>query len=696
MAKTTDRQIVNGETYFIADTEARERIAQVGQDIERVEQAANERMGVDETILKFNINSENLFDRRNCTFGEYINQNGTRVSLPYAFQTGVVPVEAGKKYATTDYGFFVLWFNNQREIIGASESTDVYATAPENAAYGKFMGRRINFGTFEIREVESESAFSDVVPKMLIHAEETNFMEPVNLFDKSAGNMIGERINSDGETIETDVRFSMTDFIRVTPGNAYEYNDVGLYVLWYNSNKEFIGYTSGDIIHSFDEVTNFTAPDNAAYVRLCFSTGKLNSLYLHDLTDESGFKINKARAAFFEEKNLFEINEKTLVGRYYSSQDGTTVVVNSSYGQSDLIPVAQGEKYTSRETGFFVNWYNYWNVFLGSTSSVDFNRDKYVTAPSGAVYARFMFTVSEMNNFYVSNLDRKEYKIDPELLGQSGTSNGYLTECFKGKKWTSFGDSITFRNTWQPTIARELQMTHTNKGIGSTALCGPNVNGREDLPSFWKDIRINAVIESNPDLITILGGANDVTHSNLTIGDAAEFTKAMPTNAEASEAAEEYSTESSYAVGDYCKKDSAPYECTTAIEGGETWNAAHWKAVKNVDTFLGAYSYIVEKFLTWKRTVSIVILGTTWAENDATGRAHGVTYTDLSEASRQVAQYYGLPFVDLHGLAGFNKYTMGTGENAVYSEDQIHPNEEGSKQMIKLVMGVFINEVMIH
>ena len=42
--------------------------------------------------------------------------------------------------------------------------------------------------------------------------------------------------------------------------------------------------------------------------------------------------------------------------------------------------------------------------------------------------------------------------------------------------------------------------------------------------------------------------------------------------------ADEYSTSSTYAVGDYCLYDGDLYRCTTAISTAEAWTAAHWTA----------------------------------------------------------------------------------------------------------------------
>ena len=47
----------------------------------------------------------------------------------------------------------------------------------------------------------------------------------------------------------------------------------------------------------------------------------------------------------------------------------------------------------------------------------------------------------------------------------------------------------------------------------------------------------------------------------------------------------EYSSSSTYAVGDYCIHDNVLYRCTTEISTAEAWTSAHWTAT-NVDAEL--------------------------------------------------------------------------------------------------------------
>lgn len=202
---------------------------------------------------------------------------------------------------------------------------------------------------------------------------------------------------------------------------------------------------------------------------------------------------------------------------------------------------------------------------------------------------------------------------------------------FTGKTCVTLGDSITYRNVWQPIVNEALGMTMINKGIGSTTLSG----GATDTAAMSSNTRLNGVLAESPDYVTILGGANDFP--DVPIGTSAQFDLAL--------------------------------------------------ADKDRSTFIGAYSYIVEYLLSNDPTLDIMLLGTTWAHSDGARYSETVTFTMYSDATKLVAKHYGLPFVDLHGECGFNQFTMGSArDNQIYSIDQIHPNEAGGKRIASLVI----------
>lgn len=518
-----------------------------------------------------------------------------------------------------------------------------------------------------------------------------------NLFDATSQNNLDGQYYDKNNTLQTNADLGQSELIPVTPGHKYTTPFTNVSVNWYATNQSFLGYTASSVFKNQGYAKAIT---NAAYGRFIYQAADKNAFFVHDLDNIwLKRKIAPTDTTFFTEKNLFSQNAETLIGQYYNQYGVLTT--NEQFGQSSLIPVTSGHKYLSAETNFFVLWCDSSGERIGYTGSSEYNSQQYAQPITNAAYARFMFTVADIDSFWVRDLSANQYLIPPQYIDIPGMEANALVDYniapFSGKSWVSFGDSITYGNTWQPQIAQLLGLLHTNCGIGSTCLSGPDLGGNSARPSFWKDSRLNAVKAANPSLITILGGANDILNT-ITLGDSAEFSRAMPSNAAASQGAAGYDPSGSYSAGDYCTKDGIRYQCNTPITEGEAWNAAHWDAVKNVDTFLGAYSYIVENLLAWKRNVSIVILGTTYGHGDGTTLANtnGITYTQLSDASRQVALYYGLPFADLHGKAGFNRYTFGAGNNAIYSDDQIHPNAEGGKIIAKLVLNTLVSEVTVH
>ena len=166
--------------------------------------------------------------------------------------------------------------------------------------------------------------------------------------------------------------------------------------------------------------------------------------------------------------------------------------------------------------------------------------------------------------------------------------------------------------------------TGVNCGVGSAPVSG------QESSAYWQTARLNTVKTANPDVVTILGGANDIV-LNPVIGTSADL------------------------------------------------------ASKDTDTFIGAYSYIIDNLLTWKPSLKIVILSTTWAHNDGTDYSQTVTYGDFAAACKQVAEYYHLPYVDLYNESGFNAYTMNSSPYNIYSSDHIHPNVSGAKIIASMV-----------
>ena len=324
-------------------------------------------------------------------------------------------------------------------------------------------------------------------------------------------------------------------------------------------------------------------------------------------------------------QTLLDIDE-TCAGKssfFFSTAASGTGAVNDPYS-AFLLPVRSGDKirFSGRESAF-----SYYGTFTGiaDETTVQITTSDF-TAPADGIVCEFPYVDGSPNATIISadsiKIDASNIVNAPELS-------------FSGIEWVSFGDSITAQNKWQPYIVNALGMSHTNCGIGSTPLSGSNAN------AFWQTVRLNAVKAANPDLVTILGGANDLV-LNPVIGTDANL------------------------------------------------------ADKDTSTFIGAYSYIINDLLTWKPSLRIVILSTTWAHDDGATYSQTVTYGQFAAACKKVAEYYKLPFVDLYDNSGFNAYTMGTSPNNIYSSDSIHPNEAGAKIIASQVLAKLREVMLIH
>ncbi|MCL2322294.1 MAG: SGNH/GDSL hydrolase family protein [Oscillospiraceae bacterium] len=202
-------------------------------------------------------------------------------------------------------------------------------------------------------------------------------------------------------------------------------------------------------------------------------------------------------------------------------------------------------------------------------------------------------------------------------------------EDFVNKNWTSYGDSITYLNSWQPYVCNNFpDLDHTNLGINGTTIAHiPSLE--KILPCFINETRLNNVKASNPDIITILGGTNDCAHQ-VAIGDDSEFSKPMDE--------------------------------------------------KNKTTFKGAYSFLIETLLEWKPSLTIVLITTIHSPYDS---IFSIKLADYAKATIDVAKYYSLPCIDVFGKSGINLSNI-----YEYTYDGIHPNDAGGQ----IIAGMVIKE----
>ena len=207
------------------------------------------------------------------------------------------------------------------------------------------------------------------------------------------------------------------------------------------------------------------------------------------------------------------------------------------------------------------------------------------------------------------------------------------------KKFIAYGDSITLgvgidyvngEKRWTDYLVERYNIPeHINMGEGLTCISFvPTTDSYQGI-SMCRDERLNNLIAEAPDIVTIFGGAND-------------------------------------------------YICDIPIGADDDIKN------KNIYTFKGAYAHIIDKILTAKPDTLILLLGMFTNTMGVYAEGKG-TYPlkDYATATKEIAEHFGLPFVDLNEC-GFNKYNFNT-TDGVFSTDGIHPNAEGTKRIAMVV-----------
>ncbi|CAK0767706.1 hypothetical protein CCP3SC15_360032 [Gammaproteobacteria bacterium] len=596
--------------------------------------------------------------------GGYYGEDDIFVTAAGYNQTGFVPVTAGTDYVTGQTGVFVVWYNADCVLIGSTNSTAHasagHVTAPTGAYFGRFISTTGLWSTFQVQAGVTldpyfrpsvfkipGSNISDLAKSKLsgftVYEDELAFsVTGKNLVNTSDINVILGGYRDGGDVAAVSPTVNTTGFVRVTPGADYTASIKTNFVNWYDLNKVIISQTLGA---TFTADGHVTAPAGAAFARFISSTaawgttfqveagttstaferydckipGSALSIQKNDVVD---FSVDIEEATFATQgKNLSNPSSPDVVlGGYYDETNAP--VVNATYNQTGFIRVIPGGDYTASYKVAFVLWFDNKKTFIGSTSSTTFNSDGYVTAPSYARFARFICTVAAWGSHQVEagTASTAFVAYTPPVIGPQYLA-GVAASTLTGKHFTSYGDSVTAQESWQPAVIADIGMSHTNLGIGSTTLAYVPA-WEATYPSFVNATRLAALEASNPDIITILGGANDLARS-VPIGTSAEFSAALGS--------------------------------------------------KNKETFLGAYSFLIETLLTWKPTLEIILM--------TMYKSGYNTYPTYVQATLDVADFYALPCINLNNESGFSPFNIAT-----YTTDNLHPNAAGGKRIATLVI----------
>lgn len=278
-----------------------------------------------------------------------------------------------------------------------------------------------------------------------------------------------------------------------------------------------------------------------------------------------------------------------------------------------------------------------------------------------------LVAISGVLGWQVYHLERRmqtQSEIISELSGQTSTD---FSVSWNGKKWCSYGDSITGYNVWQSYVTEYFGFSeHYLRGVGSATYvksnliwyanedgsfnCQPGIAGVTDAPAgthavegyLCSDDRIKTV-PADSDLVIIMAGTNDAGPSiSAPLGDL-----------------------------------SYPFDETT---------------------FMGAVASTVVK-MQQQCPNAVIVLASPFSgrgyeeegqskeemranQTDPIYNDLGLTTYDYAKAIEEVAGYLSIPYIDVFESCGVNQFNR-----YEYLEDLVHPTPEGGKAIAEVIIG---------
>jgi lysophospholipase L1-like esterase len=324
--------------------------------------------------------------------------------------------------------------------------------------------------------------------------------------------------------------------------------------------------------------------------------------------------------------NLVDTSKITL-GSYI--QSGGTIGTLASAGYTDFVKVNAGDLY------YFYNlnnadatfspcgcFYKADKTFLSDITAVPTEKTKYVLAPTNAAYVRFNVGSNKLSSVYLKRgIKSKWADKRMNVLGDSITYGYGLTD--------------TVNENFGALIKQKLAMKDSfNYGSSGTRI------GKITDGDFSFTQRYSAMY-ANPDIVLVLGGTNDYGHSAANNGSFVPF-------------------------GSFTDRTDTTF-----------YGALHVLYKGLIEKYVGKTIVILTPL---HRNALAGQTGDDYVANPSTSK----NLLDYVKAIREVAEYYGLPVLDL-----FRDFYLNPNITAIktaYMPDGLHPNAAGQQLLADKVM----------
>ena len=445
-----------------------------------------------------------------------------------------------------------------------------------------------------------------------------------------------------------------------TADNAYSIGEFFVYDVTNSLLKVKEDISVGDTISTATNVTNipYTSIVNYLYglvedlktytQNALEKTEDVRVLALGSYKIYENAKVTNGTKSYDETSITFSTldTDKTINGTLFSS-DTTNIEVSDEPYTGDTL-VAEFD-FTSTVDGVTMRVYGGSGVGTKTYNVVEGHNK--IEFPKTHVQTLYFYRQhnTAVNTFTISNFILYQGSITENPFAFVNVQKRFNKIFTVGDSLTNItGNAGQGKNRWQDVVIEKCGFTGFVKegGVGYT------VATYSGQTSIWECVEALSV-NNDVDFVTFWGGTND-------------WSRSIP-------------------IGDFNSNLASP----------------------DTSTFYGAYISCVRKLLTLYPNKRIILIGTTprmvnsinadWS-TDGTINEAGNTLMDFTNAVKTVAEYYGLPYLDLLHTSGINKINYATfltqqqhsGDNFYY---YLHFTEEGELMIGDTISG-FINSII--